>query len=249
RPAGSIPNASSAAASLCPPRLTYGSGASTTTVAGAAMRSPGLWSRRAASPSPTRTLPARIRAWARVRDAARPPSTRSWSRRTRVALPGREQLTACTDLSWHSPMHGYVSSGLVADRPERQPDDPRDHQGHVHEPEDLLDHDDRPGVRQDRDDVREPVSRQGREGQEQQLEPRPRRLRVDGGGERAGPDDLDRAEDVGEGPRQDREQRNERQQLVERHDAVEEHVAQERLADEQVERRVQDARPQHDRRV
>ena len=39
-----------------------------------------------AGPSPTRTWPPRIRAWARVRLSVRPRSTRSWSRRWRVGL-------------------------------------------------------------------------------------------------------------------------------------------------------------------
>ena len=50
-PAGSIPNASSAAASLCPPRLTYGFGLRRPRSATAAsMRSPGLRSSRARRP-------------------------------------------------------------------------------------------------------------------------------------------------------------------------------------------------------
>ena len=47
-------------------------------------RSPGLRSCRAASPSPTRTLPASTSACARVRDSTRPRSTSSWSSRTRA---------------------------------------------------------------------------------------------------------------------------------------------------------------------
>ena len=58
---------------------------STATVVAASIRSPGLRSRRAASPSPTRTLPASTSACARLRVSARPRSTSSWSSRTRGA--------------------------------------------------------------------------------------------------------------------------------------------------------------------
>ncbi len=102
RPAGSIANASSAAASLCPPRETYGSGASTASTTEGSTRSPDLRSRRARSPSPTRTRPARTRACARVRDSARPRSTSSWSSRRRAGRPAWI-VSALTALSWHSP--------------------------------------------------------------------------------------------------------------------------------------------------
>ena len=101
RPVGSISNASSAAASLWPPRETYGSRSTRSSGVVGSTRSPGLRSRRAASPSPTRTLPASTSACARVRVSTRPRSTRSWSSRTR----GRLAVAGLTRLSWHSGLH------------------------------------------------------------------------------------------------------------------------------------------------
>ena len=87
RPAGSIPNASSAAASLWPPRLTYGSGCDDRDRDVRRRRGrPACGRSRAASPSPTRTLPARTSAWARLRDSASPRSTSSWSSRMRCGF-------------------------------------------------------------------------------------------------------------------------------------------------------------------
>ena len=69
-------------------------------------RSPGLRSSRAASPSPTLTLPARTSACARLRDSTRPRSTSSWSSRTRGAWRSwRSGRGGLTRLSWHSPLH------------------------------------------------------------------------------------------------------------------------------------------------
>ena len=87
------------AASLWPPRLTYGSGAATATGASAGRRGrPACGRARAASPSPTRTLPARTSAWARLRVSTRPRSTSSWSSRiARAAF-----AVGLTRLSWHS---------------------------------------------------------------------------------------------------------------------------------------------------
>ena len=80
-PATSIPKASSAATSLCAPRLTQRWPAATVSRASFATRSPALRSVRAPSPSPTRTWPAMTSAWARARDSASPRSTSSRSSR------------------------------------------------------------------------------------------------------------------------------------------------------------------------
>ena len=73
-------------------------------------RSPAFRSIRAASPSPTRTLPARISAWALARVSARPRSTRSWSRRWRA---DRSAVARLTRLSWHSRLHhGSPTEGI-----------------------------------------------------------------------------------------------------------------------------------------
>ena len=85
-PAGSMANASSAAISLCAPRLTHSRPPATVTVTSRPTRSPALRSWRAPSPSPTRTCPASRSAWARERVGANPRSSRSWSRRTRLAV-------------------------------------------------------------------------------------------------------------------------------------------------------------------
>src|SRR4029079_17020211 len=78
----------------------------TATDASAGSRSPAFRSERAASPSPTRTLPARMSAWALVLGSARARSTRSWSRRCRDALPRAFRVAvALTPVSWHSPLH------------------------------------------------------------------------------------------------------------------------------------------------
>src|SRR4051794_16909194 len=103
RPDGSIPNASSAAISLWAPRLTHSRPAATSTGASRATRSPALMSWRAASPSPTRTFPARTSDCARDRVGASPRSTRSWSRRTRLGDG------AGMTLSWHTPLTAHVS--------------------------------------------------------------------------------------------------------------------------------------------
>src|SRR6478736_6148537 len=68
------------------------------------MRSPGLRSCLAASPSPTLTLPARTSACARLRVSTRPRSTSSWSSRTRWTR-GLAVDAALTRLSWHSALH------------------------------------------------------------------------------------------------------------------------------------------------
>ena len=118
RPAGSMPNASSAAASLWPPRLTYGSRSVSASGVAASTRSPALRSRRAASPSPTLTLPASTSAWAFARVSARPRSTRSWSRRRRADFPVDVEV-GLTRLSWHSPLHRGSPSGSAATPPLR----------------------------------------------------------------------------------------------------------------------------------
>ena len=106
---GRSPNASSAAASLWPPRLTYGSGRSTSIGGSGSTGSPGLRSRRAASPSPTRTLPASTRAWPLLRVSASPRSTSSSSSRTRVFRPTVDRTT----VSWHSPLHAASLGGAA----------------------------------------------------------------------------------------------------------------------------------------
>src|ERR1700680_1214460 len=68
RPLGSTPKVSSAGPSLRAPRLAYSGADSTEMAASSATDRSG---RRTVSPA-TRTLPARIRAWARSRDSARP---------------------------------------------------------------------------------------------------------------------------------------------------------------------------------
>src|SRR5437764_7480031 len=68
RPVGSRPKASSAGASFSPPRLTNGGGATTWTSSSEPTVRSG---RRTVSPA-TRTLPARMRAWAWARDSAIP---------------------------------------------------------------------------------------------------------------------------------------------------------------------------------
>ena len=84
RPVGSIPKASSAAASLCPPRLTYGSGA--TTAIGVVRRRAGRRAcgrgapRRPPPPGPCRPARAPGRGCA---ISTSPRSTSSWSSRTR----------------------------------------------------------------------------------------------------------------------------------------------------------------------
>src|SRR5579862_1004270 len=90
------------------------------TMSSGSTRSPGLRSRRAPSPPPTRTRPPMSRAWARERDSARPRSTRSWSSRIRAALAvGR----AVTGRWWHrpigagSPARRWVSSVAATDSP------------------------------------------------------------------------------------------------------------------------------------
>ena len=87
RPAGSIPNASSAFASLMPPRDTYGGGSATATSASSATSSPGFVAGRPA----TRTSPAITAAAARERDSYRP---RSASRVSSRRLPTRGRVTA-----------------------------------------------------------------------------------------------------------------------------------------------------------
>ena len=76
-----------------------------------ATRSPLLRSRRAPSPSPTRTWPASSSAWARARVSASPRSTRSWSRRIRRAV------VVGMRLSWHR--------RLTADVRRNRPGSPR----------------------------------------------------------------------------------------------------------------------------
>ena len=121
RPVGSIPNASRAAASLWPPRLTYGSGASTSTLDVASTRSPGLRSWRAASPSPTRTLPASTSAWARVARLGEPTLDEQLVE-TDPSDPG-PGLGRCRGVGrTHPPIVAQPASlGLIAGRPRPVP--------------------------------------------------------------------------------------------------------------------------------
>ena len=79
-------------------------------------------------------------------------------------------------------------------RSDRQPDQAGDEQRDVTQPGELLQHDHRSGLRGDRRDVGQTGTGQVGEAQEQQLDPGPRLLGVDRGGERAGLDELQTAE-------------------------------------------------------
>ena len=94
-----------------------------------------------------------------------------------------------------------------------------------------------------------PVDVKRREREEQQLEPRARRVRVQVGGERHRPDDLHRAVEVGEAPGQHGERRPGGVQLVGGHVVVVEHVPDQRVRRVEVEHRVDQPRPQRDRVV
>ncbi len=141
-----------------------------------------------------------------------------------------------------------VDEGLPIDFPQvAQPDQPGDHQRDVEHARHLLDHDQRPGVVEDRVDVRQTHAGERGEGQEEQLEPVDVRAGLDAvRDERTRPEDLRGGVQVGEGPGDDGEGRADGVQLVAGDDVVVEQVADHRVGDEEVEGHVEDGRGQHD---
>ena len=92
RPSTSTPSASSAFASLTPPRDTYGAGRATSSSTSAATSWPGFSARR--RPGPRCTSPASTAAAARERDGNSPRSASRESSRTRAI--GAETLPSAT---------------------------------------------------------------------------------------------------------------------------------------------------------